>query len=503
MFKKILIANRGEIACRIIRTCRDLGIRTVAVYSDVDRSALHVLLADEAHPIGPAPSIQSYLNVDSILRVAIDAGVDAIHPGYGFLSENPQLVDACDRAGVVFVGPPVHAMQVMGEKTLARRTMQQANVPVVPGTEAVSESEVAARAAEVGFPVMLKAAAGGGGKGMRVVTHPEDVVVAFQAAQRTARSSFGDDRVYIERYIKNPRHVEIQVLADHFGNAVYLFERECSVQRRHQKIIEEAPATRLSDETRHAMGKIAVSAALAIGYRNAGTCEFLVNDDEDFFFLEMNTRLQVEHPVTELITGTDLVAEQLYIASGEPLRLGQEELHRRGHAIECRVCAEDPEKNFLPSPGIIQSYRIPEGPGVRVDGGVYAGALVPQYYDPLIAKLVVWGPTRSVAIARTLRALSEFHVGGIRTNIPLLKAVLQSEPFVSGHYDTGVLDHVPFLAKPDLSESGEHQASWVAALSADDALFMTTGMDDTPASQTEPNLWRILGRRAALDRGVG
>ena len=491
MFKVVLIANRGEIACRVIRTCRDLGVATAAVFSEADRASLHVLLADEAHLIGPAPSAESYLRIDRILEAAKAAGADAIHPGYGFLSENEQLSDACDEAGIAFIGPPASAMRAMGGKTQARALMSAAGVPVVPGTGPLTDATVVVEARRVGLPVMLKASAGGGGKGMQLVSDEAQLVPALQAAKRVAKSAFGDDTVYLEKAIVKPRHIEIQVLADHHGNAVYVFERECSVQRRHQKIIEEAPASRLSEATRHAMGKVAVKAALAIGYRNAGTCEFLVDQEERFYFLEMNTRLQVEHPVTEWVTGVDLVAEQLHIAAGEPLRLRQEDLLLRGHAIECRVYAEDPSKGYMPSPGTISAYRIPRGPGVRVDDGVYEGATVPAEYDPLIAKLAVWGPDRESAIARSLRALSEYHVGGIRTNIPLLQAVLRMPDFAAGRYDTGLLaGGLPEGAVATPCDEERAIVLAAAALEAD-----RRAATHTAAPSGGGSAWRLLGRR--------
>ena len=497
MFESVLIANRGEIACRIIRTCRDLGIRTIAVYSEVDQDALHVLLADEAHPIGPSPAAESYLLAERILGVARATGASAIHPGYGFLSENPDFQRACVEAGIVFIGPSADAMIAMGEKTLARKTMVAAGVPVVPGTESLSESTVAEAAAEIGYPVMLKAASGGGGKGMQVVHEASEVVDAFQSAQRTARSAFGDDRVYLERFVSNPRHVEIQILADAQGDAIHLFERECSVQRRHQKIIEEAPASRLSEETRQAMGAVAVQAAKAIGYTNAGTCEFLVDGEERFYFLEMNTRLQVEHPVTECITGVDLVEEQLHVASGHPLRIRQEDLTIQGHAIECRLYAEDPEQGFLPSPGFLEGLRFPGGPGVRIDAGVHPGSQVSEHYDPMIAKIIVHGRDRASAIRRAIRALSECHVGGIRTNLPLLRRVLEHSPFVEGSYDTGILSTLP--ETPQLDADTRALIAAAAAVLADEA--QSTGSSGVRSAGSS-NPWRDAGRQERLEARV-
>ncbi|GMV39020.1 MAG: acetyl-CoA carboxylase biotin carboxylase subunit [Myxococcales bacterium] len=493
MFRKVLVANRGEIACRVIRTCRDLGVRTVAVCSDADRLALHVLLADEVVHIGPTPSAQSYLRGDVILEAARRTGAEAIHPGYGFLSENAAFSRACADAGVVFVGPPPEAIRAMGGKTEARLRMSDAGVPVVPGTDVLTDDNVVSEARRVGLPVMLKASAGGGGKGMQLVHDEAELVPALQAARRVARSAFADDTIYLEKAIIRPRHVEIQVLTDHHGHGIYAFERECSVQRRHQKIVEEAPASRLSPATREAMGSIAVRAALAIGYRNAGTFEFLVDEEERFYFLEMNTRLQVEHPVTEWISGLDLVAWQLRIAAGEPLALRQEDLSIRGHAVECRIYAEDPAHDYLPSPGTITSYRTPKGPGVRIDDGIYAGAAVPMEYDPLVAKLAVWGPDRPTAIARSLRALAEYHVEGIRTNIPLLEAVLRTEAFASGRYDTSLLaGGLPAgaVAAPD-----DDQRALIAAAAA---LEADARSERAPVAVVQESPWVMAGRRARL-----
>jgi len=499
MFTKILIANRGEIACRIIRSCRDLGIQSVAVFSEADAQAPHVLLADEAHCIGPSASSESYLVGDKILEVARKSGAEAIHPGYGFLSENSTFRRACEAAGIGFVGPSAEAMEAMGEKTLARETMSKAGVPIVPGTEALEDDQVLEAGIKLGFPIMIKAAAGGGGKGMRVVHDESELVDAFQGARRTARSAFNDERVYLERFVERPRHIEIQVLLDQFGNGVYLFERECSVQRRHQKVIEEAPASILSEKTRAAMGDIAVKAAQAIGYVNAGTFEFLVDPREDFYFLEMNTRLQVEHPVTEEVTGVDLVAEQLRIAAGEKLQFTQEDLSIRGHAIECRIYAEDPSRGYIPSPGHIHSLRFPEGPGVRVDAGIREGSDVSEFYDPMLAKLVVWGASRPVAIARMRRALQETYIGGIRTNLHFLDDILGDERFVAGGYDTGLLNN--WETQGEAPEELESVMSAVAAAEA--AWTRTTGnsVQEGQAKGTSSQ-WKALGRRENV-RGSG
>ena len=439
--KKVLVANRGEIAVRVIRGCHERGIRTVAVFSEVDRAALHVRAAYEAVCIGPAPSRESYLRMDAVIQAALDTGADAIHPGYGFLSENAVFARAVMDAGLIWIGPPPEAIDAMGSKTACRQRMEAAGVPCVPGTlEPLSDEEVIRLAGDVGFPIMLKAAAGGGGKGMRRVDDPADLPGALRAARSEARSSFGDDAVYIEKFVLNPRHVEVQVLADRYGATVHLFERDCSIQRRNQKVVEESPCPVLPPETRLAMTAVAVRAARAVGYESAGTCEFLLGGDGSFYFLEMNTRLQVEHPITEMVTGVDLVHAQLRIAAGEPLWFKQEDLSQSGHAIELRVYAEDPENNWAPSPGKVTGYREPGGPWVRVDGGVYQGGIVPLYYDPMVAKLIVWGTDRDAAIARAQRALLEYRVRGIRTSIPFFRALLDDPDFKAGHYTTGFLD---------------------------------------------------------------
>jgi acetyl-CoA carboxylase, biotin carboxylase subunit len=449
--RKILIANRGEIAVRILRTCRELGISTVAVFSDADRSALHVRMADEAVHIGPPPSRESYLSTERILEAARGSGADAVHPGYGFLSENPAFVRACEAAGVLFIGPPASAMEAMGEKTRARTNMERAGVPVVPGSTAPfpSAAEARAFAERIGFPVMLKAAAGGGGKGMRRVDRLADFDAAWRAAQREALNAFGNDAVYLEKYLDEPHHVEIQIFADQAGTTVHLNERECSAQRRHQKVLEETPSPIVTPELRAAMGEVAVKAARAVGYVGAGTVEFLVDKHRRFYFLEMNTRLQVEHPVTEWVTGLDLVAWQIRVASGEAIGFRTEP--PRGHSIEARVYAEDPRRDFLPSPGRITYLRTPAGANVRDDSGVYAGYSVPTVYDPMISKVSVWAPTRPEAIARLKRALAEYVVKGITTNIRYLRAVLEHPEFVRGEYDTGFLprNHQALLGQTD------------------------------------------------------
>jgi acetyl-CoA carboxylase biotin carboxylase subunit len=439
-FKKVLVANRGEIAVRVTRTLREMGIAAVAVYSDADRASLHVRVADEAYPVGAAPAAESYLRVDKIVAVAKQAGCDAIHPGYGFLSENPALPEACERAGVVFIGPPASAMRAMGSKTAARDKMSAAGVPIVPGARCETTDEAKAAAKKIGYPVMLKAASGGGGKGMRLVPGDSEMGAAWERARSEAKKFFGDDTVYIEKAIVRPRHVEIQVLGDREGNMVHVFERDCSIQRRNQKVVEETPSPAASRELVARMGAIAVQGAKAVGYFSAGTFEFLLAPDGSFYFLEMNTRLQVEHPVTELVTGLDLVREMVCVAQGDLLGFAQENLTSRGAAIECRVYAEDPSNGFLPSPGVIESLFVPAGPGVRDDGGAYAGCTISSYYDPLVSKLSVWAPTRDHAIARMRRALSEYVVTGIRTNLAFHEKLFAHPEFAAGQYDTGFID---------------------------------------------------------------
>jgi acetyl-CoA carboxylase biotin carboxylase subunit len=444
MFKKILIANRGEIAVRVIRACREMGIASVAVYSDVDRAAPHVLKADEAYQIGPPAAADSYLNIAKILDIAKRCKADAIHPGYGFLSENPAFARACADARIKFIGPTAASMEMMGSKTRARQEMEKAGVPFVPGTSRGLESADQALqvAARIGYPVMLKAAAGGGGKGMRVVHAPDELKPALEAAQSEAQRSFGDSEVYVEKAILKPRHIEMQVLADEHGNTVYLGERECSIQRRHQKVMEEAPSPLVDEDMRRRMGEVAVRVARAANYSNAGTVEFLVDKDRNFYFLEMNTRLQVEHPVTELVTGLDLVHLQIRIAAGEKLPFAQADVSIRGHAIECRIYAEDPDNNYFPSPGKITLLQSPSGPGVRTDSGMYEGWTVPIDYDPLLAKLIGYGSERPQAIARLERALGEYFVGGIKTNISLFHRILDDPDFRAGRLDTGFLDRM-------------------------------------------------------------
>src|SRR5690349_3596688 len=471
MFKKVLIANRGEIAVRVLRACREMGIASVAVFSDVDRAALHVSKADEAYLLGPAPARESYLNIPRILDVAKRCGAEAIHPGYGFLSENAHFARACAEAGIKFIGPPPSAMELMGSKTRARAAMQAAGVPMVPGSaRGLSLAEAEEMAAQVGFPVMIKAAAGGGGKGMRLVRSAADLKSSFETAQSEALRSFNDGEIYLEKFIENPRHIEIQVLGDEHGNVVFLGERECSVQRRHQKVIEEAPSAIVDENMRRRMGAVAVQAAKSAGYTNAGTIEFLVDAERNFYFLEMNTRLQVEHPVTELVTGLDLVHLQLRIACGEKLPFRQEDVQLRGHAIECRIYAEDPENNFFPSPGRIAKLMRPSGPGIREDSGVYEGWTVPLDYDPMLSKLIAFAPDRRMAIARMRRALDEYFIGGIKSNLALFRRILDHPDFQEARIDTGFLDRLLSSRSSDLRF--EDSLEKLAAVSA--ALFAAT-----------------------------
>jgi len=464
MFNKILVANRGEIAVRVIRACRELGIPSVAVYSDVDRASLHVRKADEAYHIGAPAAAESYLNIAKILDVAKRSGADAIHPGYGFLSENARFAQACVDAGLKFIGPTAASMEMMGSKTRARQEMEKAAVPFVPGTSRGLESPEQAEpvAAKIGYPVMLKAAAGGGGKGMRLVHTREELKSALEAAQSEAERAFGDREVYIEKAILHPRHIEMQVLADEHGGTVYLGERECSIQRRHQKVLEESPSPIVDPDMRRRMGEVAVRVAVAAGYTNAGTVEFLVDQDKNFYFLEMNTRLQVEHPVTELITGLDLVHLQIRIAAGEKLPFQQEDVRIRGHAIECRIYAEDPDNNYFPCPGKITLLLSPSGPGIRRDSGMYEGWTVPIDYDPLLAKLIGYGTDRTQAISRLTRALHEYFVGGIKTNISLFRRILTDADFQAGKLDTGYLDRL-LKSKPPEMRGEDAEVAAIAA----------------------------------------
>jgi acetyl-CoA carboxylase biotin carboxylase subunit len=497
--RKILVANRGEIAVRVMRTCKELGIATVAVYSEADRSALHVRTADQAFLVGPPPSRESYLVQERILEAARKAGADAIHPGYGFLSENASFVRACEKAGITFIGPPASAMDAMGEKTRARQNMIKAGVPVVPGTaEPIATVEEArAYAEKIGVPVMLKAAGGGGGKGMRKVERLEDFESAWRAAKSEAMNAFGNDAVYIEKYLEKPHHVEIQVFADQYGNTIHLNERECSAQRRHQKVVEETPSPILTAEMRAKMGEVAVKAAKAVGYVGAGTVEFLVDVHRNFYFLEMNTRLQVEHPVTEWVTGLDLVAWQIKVAEGEKLPY-TEAPTPNGHSIEVRIYAEDPARNFMPSPGRISYLRVPGGPYLRDDSGVFPGYTVPNFYDPMISKLSVWAPTRREAIERARRALGEYVVKGITTNVRYLKGILSHPEFIAGDYDTSFLtrEHETLQGKedPQLTEAAL-LASVVYAYQRDQKRAKTLTQTPSGGGKGGISAWRLSSRR--------
>lgn len=494
MFRRMLIANRGEIAVRVIRACRELGITAVAVFSEADRAALHVQLADEAYPIGPAPSRESYLRIDRVIEVARRARCDALHPGYGFLSENPELPRACQQAELVFVGPTAEAMQRLGSKTAARQLAAHLGVPTVPGTLDPIEQFDQARqlARQIGFPVLLKAVAGGGGKGMRLVEQEAELASAWQTASSEALNAFGDGRLYLERLLVRPRHIEIQFLADHYGRVVYLGERECSLQRRHQKVVEEACSLVVDEALRRRMGEAAVRLAGAAGYTNAGTAEFLVDEAGQFYFLEVNTRLQVEHPVTEAITGLDLVQLQIRLAAGEPMPFTQDEVRFRGHAIECRIYAEDPENHFFPCPGRITSLRLPEGPGVRNDCGVYAGWRVPEEYDPLLSKLIVWGSDRAQAVARLQRALEEFVLTGIKTNLDLFRRLVQTEEFRTARFHTCWLDEwLPHaLTRAPVPET-EKQA---AALAAVFSRLAAQNSSPSAGAASAPSPWKQQGR---------
>lgn len=468
MFNKVLIANRGEIAVRIIRACRELGMRTVAVYSEADRQGLHVRYADEAYLLGPAPSRESYLRSDKIIEIARKCGAKAIHPGYGFLAERADFAQDCLDVGLAFIGPKPSSIAAMGDKAVARATVAKAGVAVVPGTEgegALGDEELLSLAPEIGFPLLIKATAGGGGKGMRVVHHLEEMHSLLHSARREAEASFGDGNVYLEKLVEGARHIEFQILADTHGNVIHLGERECSLQRRHQKLLEESPSPFISDddEMRQRMGNVAVRAAQAVGYVNAGTIEFLVDKDKNFYFLEMNTRLQVEHPVTEMVTGVDIVKEQIRIARGRQMRYSQENIKLNGWAIECRINAEDAYNNFLPSTGQISHSLLPTGPGVRVDTGVYPGFEISPYYDSLISKLIVWGETRAEAILRMRRALEEYKIVGVRTNIPFHQNLMDSHRFMGGQFDTRFVEE---RFSMEAAEEGKSPRPEIAAIIA-------------------------------------
>jgi acetyl-CoA carboxylase biotin carboxylase subunit len=495
--RKVLIANRGEIAVRIQRTCRELGIATVAVFSDPDRDALHVRYADEAYALPGSTPLDTYLNQALIFDIARKAKADAVHPGYGFLSENAAFAAACREQGLIFIGPPAESIALMGEKTRARAIMAGAGIPVVPGTEPLAgPAEAVAEAKRLGFPLLLKAAAGGGGKGMRRLERPEAVAGAFEACRREALSAFGDERIYLEKYLPGPHHVEFQVLADAHGRVIHLYERECSIQRRHQKVIEETPSPIVSPELRERMGEAAVRAAKACGYANAGTVEFLVDEDRNFYFLEMNTRLQVEHPVTELTTGVDLVERQIRIAEGAPL--DGPAPPPRGHAVECRIYAEDPANDFLPSPGFIKRLTAPGGPGVRDDSGVYAGFRIPTEYDPLVSKLVVWGEDRKRALDRMLRALEEYQLTGVKTNLAYLRRIVRHPDFRKGVYDTHFLArHGDALLKAD-----DHRPEKIALAAAAVLAWMAEDRGETIQflARMDSSPWKTSGRPGGFER---
>jgi acetyl-CoA carboxylase, biotin carboxylase subunit len=499
MFKKILIANRGEIACRIIRACRDMQIKTVAVYSEADKDALHVRMADEAYFIGAPPSNESYLRSEKIIDVAKKSGAEAIHPGYGFLSENANFVREVAQAGIVFIGPPPEAMEAMGGKMSARKIAIEAGVPIVPGTTEPLETFEEARetAEKFSYPVMLKASAGGGGKGMRFVESEDDLKIALETAQSEALAAFGDASVYVEKAIVRPRHIEIQIFSDKQGNHVHLGERECSIQRRHQKVVEECPSPINDADLRAAMGECAVKVAAAVNYVGAGTVEFLVSDlDRSFYFLEMNTRLQVEHPVTELVTGIDLVREQIRVAWGEELSFKQDEIKWEGHAIECRVYAEDPENNFLPSPGKITRLRVPQGNGARDDGGIYEGSEISIYYDPMISKFAVYGRNREEAIERLRRALREYEIGGIKTTLPFFREIVEDADFIERKLDTGFIPRFNERRKAiEIDEVTRDMALIASALAFQNR--QKAGANETAGNHQKQSRWVMSGRAAA------
>ncbi|MCK4568685.1 MAG: acetyl-CoA carboxylase biotin carboxylase subunit [Bacteroidales bacterium] len=500
MIKKVLIANRGEIALRVMRSCREMGITTVAVFSESDRTSMHVRYADEAYFIGPSPSAESYLMIAKIINAARQSGADAIHPGYGFLSENAEFADRCQKEGIIFIGPSSYAIKTMGDKITARKTMVDAGIPVVPGSGVISdEKDALAKIKEIGLPVMVKASAGGGGKGMRLVNKEKDIVSSIRAAQSEARAAFGDDTIYIEKYIKSPHHIEFQILGDKYGNMIHLFERECSVQRRHQKVVEETPSPLMTPEIRKEMGECAVAAAKAVDYSGAGTIEFIVDDNLNYYFLEMNTRLQVEHPITERVVGVDLVKQQINIANGLELELKQEDICQYGHAIECRIYAEDPENNFMPSPGVIKHITEPLGLGVRHDGYVYEGFEIPIHYDPLISKLVVWAKTREEAIARMKRALYAYKITGVKTSISFLNRIMQTPDFVKGKYNTHFIEkNSEFLMFPDKHETKIEDVAIIAVYV--DYLDRLNNLQMEVHSKNEKKNWKNCGRRLNFNR---
>jgi acetyl-CoA carboxylase biotin carboxylase subunit len=494
-FEKILVANRGEIAVRVMRACAEMGIKSVAVYSDVDRTAMHVRFAHEAYPIGPPAPAESYLNIPKIIEVARKAGADAVHPGYGFLSENAEFARAVNEAGLTFIGPPPEAMEAVGDKVRARELMIAAGVPVVPGTPPLDDDvdAILAKAEEIGYPVLLKAAAGGGGKGMRLVESSKEMKSALAQARGEAATAFGDDRVFLEKFVVRPRHIEFQILADRHGNCVHLLERECSIQRRHQKLVEECPSPVIDEKTRAEVGELAVKAVQAAGYVNAGTVEFLRGDDGSFYFMEVNARLQVEHPVTEEVTGIDLVKAMIRVAAGEKLPWKQDDIERRGHSIECRIIAEDPSRNFMPAPGTITGLRTPAGPGVRYDDATYAGWTVPVHYDPMIAKLVSWGRDRHEAIERMTRALNELRIDGLTTSVPFHRRVMRNRAFNAGELHTGFLDEHPDLLENDTDEWLEEIAVIAAAVAHHRRVEERSARGESPAAGPTSS-WKWHGR---------
>ncbi|MHB0874933.1 MAG: acetyl-CoA carboxylase biotin carboxylase subunit [Anaerolineae bacterium] len=497
MIRKVLVANRGEIAVRIIRACRELGMKTVAVYSDADRTALHVRLADEAYRVGPARASESYLSIATIIDTAVRCGADAIHPGYGFLAENPRFAQACLEAEVTFVGPDYDTIRLLGDKVQARQFMRLAGVPIVPGSDEDPGKDLYAAAETLGYPVMIKAAAGGGGKGMRLVRNRAELEASLDLARREARAAFGDDTVYLERIVEGARHIEFQILGDNYGNVIHLFDRECSIQRRHQKVVEETPSRALTAELREEMGAVALRAGRAAHYSCAGTVEFLLDGSGHFYFLEVNPRLQVEHAVSEVVTGIDIVKEQLRIASGRRLRYRQEDVQPRGWALECRILAEDPYENFAPSTGKVTGVYEPAGPGIRVESGVYDGFEVTPYYDSLISKVVSWGETRGEAIMRMLRALDEFRIAGIKTNIPFCHQLLNSPSFIGGQFDTTFLEQ-RFALTRDRREKQERMAAIAAAYVEHTGRSQATRFAPQQPQRAQP--WRQTGRVEAMPR---
>jgi len=503
MIKKVLVANRGEIAVRIIRSCREMGILSVAIYSEADRKALHVRYANEAYCVGPAPSLESYLNINNILSIAKKSKVDAIHPGYGFLSENSIFAQEVINAGIIFIGPSVHAINTMGDKLTARQLLIDANVPVVPGTKENIEDHTTLKkiARQVGYPIMLKASAGGGGKGMRLVHQESELINSYDMAKSEAKAAFADDAIYIEKYIESPHHIEFQILGDTQGNYIHLFERECSVQRRHQKVVEETPSPLMTPELRKKMGNQAIAAAKSVEYIGAGTVEFLVDNDHNFYFLEMNTRLQVEHPITERTTGVDLVKAQINVANGLPLPFKQEDLQQNGHAIECRIYAEDHKNNFMPCPGLVTSISEPLGLGIRTDGYVYEGYEIPYHYDPLISKLISWAPTRIEAIERMKRALYEYKITGIKTSIPFVSSIMEAKDFVEGNYNTHFIEeNLDFLLSnsEDCQDYYEDIAMFVAYL--DYSVKLKEAADKSNVATPNQSAWKEYARRKNIQR---